>query len=369
MPFPDHRAANVVLTTLLIAAVCAAVYCARRILWIFAFAILFAYLIDPVVKFLQRHSLFFKNLRGPAVVEVYVSIMILIALAGYSFAPGMARNTTKIIDQAPALLDRLSTGDIAGDLKDKYGWTEEQEVRLRFFLVRHKEQIQHLIPIADRYLSNAALLLGWSFLIPILAIFFLRDGDHITDILIQMFSPADRRAKIRAMADELHVMLTSYIRAQVVLCGLSFLFYLALLLVLRFPHAIGLAALGGALEFIPVVGWTSTFAVLVGVGVVNHSHYIWMVMLLILWRIIQDYVAMPRIMGHELKIHPLAAIFVVLVGAELGGIVGIYLAVPAMAALRVILRANVTERPKRSHGQPADASARVHPVFTETAAS
>src|SRR5262249_30830185 len=224
MAFPDRRTANVVLTTLLIAGVCAALYCARRILLIFIFAMLFAYLIDPVVKFLQRHSLFFKSLRGPAVVEVYVSIVILLALLGYSFAPGLARNTTKFMDQVPTLLDRLSTGDIAGDLRGKYGWTEEQEVRLRFFLGRHKEQIQHLIPIVDRYLSNGVMLLGWLFLVPILAIFFLRDGDRIADVLIQLFFPENRRAKIRAIADGLHLVLTRYIRAQIVLCSLSFLF-------------------------------------------------------------------------------------------------------------------------------------------------
>jgi predicted PurR-regulated permease PerM len=111
---------------------------------------IFAYLIDPVVKFLQRHSLFFRNLRGPAVVEVYVSIVLLLALVAYCFAPGAARNTTKFIDQMPVLLDHLSTGDIAADLRGKYGWSGEQEFRLRFFVAKHKDGIQRLIPTVDR---------------------------------------------------------------------------------------------------------------------------------------------------------------------------------------------------------------------------
>lgn len=338
MAFPDRRTANVVLTTLFIAGVCAAAYCARRIILIFIFAIFFAYLIDPVVKFLQRHSLFFRNLRGPAVVEVYVSIVILLAPVAYSFAPGVARNTVKAMDQAPVLLDRLSTGDVATDLRGKYGWTEEQEFRLRFFLLKHKEEIQHLIPTVDRYLSNFAIILWWLLLVPVLAIFFLRDGEHIADVFIRLFFPQERRPRIRAAANELHLMLTRYIRAQVLLCGLSFVFYSAVLLLLRFPYAIALASLGGLLEFIPVVGWTSTFAVIVGFGVVNHLHWIWMAALLGIWRVIQDYAVMPRILGHELKIHPLGAIFAVLVGAELGGVVGIYLAVPLAAAVRVVWR-------------------------------
>jgi len=49
-----------------------------------------------------------------------------------------------------------------------------------------------------------------------------------------------------------------------------------------------------------------------------------------------DYWIAPRVMGHELEIHPLLAIFTVMVGGAVGGIVGIYLSVPIVAALRVI---------------------------------
>ena len=69
MAFPDRRTLNVLLTTLLFAVAVAIVYVARTVIVIFAFSILFAYLINPIVRFLQRHSLFFKNLRGPHIAE------------------------------------------------------------------------------------------------------------------------------------------------------------------------------------------------------------------------------------------------------------------------------------------------------------
>jgi predicted PurR-regulated permease PerM len=346
MAFPDRRTANILLTILCFAAVGAAVYSARKVVLLFVLAILFTYLIDPLVKFLQRHSLFFKNLRGPAVVEVYLAFVILIALLGYRFAPGLARNTVMLVDEIPVLLDGLSTGEIATDLGSKYGWTDEQEFRLKAFLARHKVDVQALVRGADRYLSNAAQVVGWMALIPILAIFFLRDGDHIADALIRLFFPATSYEGVRAIADELHVMLTKYIRAQVILCALSFAFYSATMLLLGFPHAIALGLLGGVLEFIPVAGWTSTAAVVITVGVVNHSHWIWMAALLGLWRVAQDYFLVPRVMGRQLEFHPLAAIFAVLVGAEIGGIVGIYLAVPLMATMRVIWRVRTSAGPE-----------------------
>jgi predicted PurR-regulated permease PerM len=347
MAFPERRTADILLTILFFAVVCSAAYSARRIILIFVLAVFFAYLIDPVVKFLQRHSLFFRNLRGPAVVEVYLVIVILIAALGYTLAPGVARNTVKLVDEVPAVLNGLSTGDIATQLAGKYGWSEEQEFRFRAFLGRHREDIQGLVRGVDRLLSSAAQVLGWLVLIPVLAIFFLRDGDHIADAMIQMFFPRDRRPEIRALANELHIMLTRYIRAQVLLCGLSFVFYAAAMLLLRFPHAIALAMLGGLLEFIPAVGWMSTFAAIISVGIVSHSHWIWMAVLLGIWRLVQDYFISPGIIGRHLEIHPLAAIFAMLVGAEIGGIIGIYLAVPFVASVGVIWR--VCSGPERGY--------------------
>jgi len=347
MAFPERRTVDILLTTALLTAAGVAVYCARRVILMFVFAIFFTYLIDPVVKFLQRHSLFFRNLRGPAVIEVYLAFVLLIALGGYTFAPSLARSTTRVLDEAPAFLNSLSTGDIASDLRGQYGWSEAQELRFRAFLARHKEDINGLVPTVDRYLSNATQMFGYLLLIPILAIFFLRDGPCIVDILIQLLFHADRHPKIHALVSQLHLMLIQYIRAQLFLCLLSFVFYSGAMLVLRFPHAIVLGILGGLLEFVPVVGWTSTFAAVVGVGILSHSHWIWMAALLGIWRVIQDYFAAPSIMGNHLKIHPLAAIFAVLVGAEIGGIVGICLAVPMTASVCIIWRSVAAERTKR----------------------
>lgn len=367
MAFPERRTVDILLTTALLTAAGGAVYCARRVILVFVFAILFTYLIDPVVKFLQRHSLFFRNLRRAAVVEVYLAFVLLIALAGYTFAPSLARGTTRALDDAPALVNSLSTGDIASDLRGKYGWSEAQELRFRAFLARHKEDIQSLVPTVDRYLSNATQIFGYLLLIPILAIFFLRDGPRIVDLLIRLLFHADRHTKIHALVTELHLMLTQYIRAQLLLCSFSFVFYSAAMLVLRFPHAIVFGVLGGLLEFIPVVGWTSTFAAVVGIGILSHSHWIWMAALLGIWRVFQDYFAGPRIMGSHLKIHPLAAICGVLVGAEIGGIVGICLSVPMMATSCIIWRSIAGERKKPRCISDREAAASGASSFVETA--
>jgi len=336
MSFPDRRTTDVFLTIAFFALAFAIVYCARRILLIFVFAVFFAYLINPIVKFMQTHSLFFRNLRGPAVVEVYLALVLVTAGVGCAFAPKIALSTAKLVDEVPAVLDGLASGEIATQLAGEYGWSEATEFRFKTFLVRHRDGIQDLAATVDRFLVNAAHVIGYVLLIPILAIFILRDGEQLASTWIEVLSPAERRAESRAIFCELHAVLAKYMSAQVLLCVLSFVFYLVTLLALRCPHAVALAILGGFLEFIPVAGWLTTLGAIISVAVVSHSHWIWMAILLLLWRVLQDYLFCPRIMGRHLRIHPLAAIFAILVGAEVGGIVGVYLAIPLMASVRVI---------------------------------
>jgi predicted PurR-regulated permease PerM len=131
-------------------------------------------------------------------------------------------------------------------------------------------------------------------------------------------------------------MLAKYIRAQLALAGLSVGFYSASMLVLKFPYAIALGLLGGALEFLPTVGWVASAVIILTVGFLTHSHWIWMAGLLVAWRLVQDYVASPRIMGKNLELRPLTVMFALMAGAQVGGIAGVFLSVPTVAVLRIV---------------------------------
>ena len=233
------------------------------------------------------------------------------------------------------MVDDLSSGELATKIGDKYGWSETRELRLRAILVRHREQIDNLVQRAERFTSNALAVLV---VVPILSIFFLADGQYIADALIRLVSTDANHQAIQAIADELDLMLRKYIRAKVILGSLSLLFYSVAMFLLGFPHAVALGILGGVLEFIPVAGWMISAAAIITFGFLTHCHWIWMAALLGLWRLVMDYFISPRVMAQNLEIHPLMVIFAVMVGGEIGGIVGIYLSIPLMVVFRVIWR-------------------------------
>jgi predicted PurR-regulated permease PerM len=335
MVFPDRRTANVLLTSLLFVLVLAIVYVARTVIVIFAFSILFAYLINPMVRFLQRRSLFFKNLRGPHVLEAYLALIVFTVLLSHGLFPEFRKSASQLLAAIPTLTDRVSSGEIANNLGSNLGWADEQADQIRIVLQRHRANVEGAAAKIDQ--SAPAALAGFV-VIPILAIFFLSDGENLANQVIHLVSAKENHAAMRSLADELHVMLQHYIRAKVILGGLSLTYCSVAMLVLGFPNAIVLGVLAGILEFIPVAGWMTAAAIIVTAGVLTHSHWIWMLALLAVWRILMDYGIAPRVMGHELEIHPLLAIFTLMVGGAVGGIVGIYLSVPLVAALRVIYR-------------------------------
>src|SRR5271170_5317741 len=183
MIFPDRKTANVLLTILLFEIGLAVVYVARAVVVIFSFSILFAYLINPIVRFLQRHSLLFKNLRGPHVLEAYLALIVFTVLLSHGLFPQFRKNAGQLLAAVPTLTDRVSSGEIAGKLGNNLGWADEQADQIRLFLQRHRGNVEGAEAKIEQ--SVPAALAGFV-VIPILTIFFLSDGENLAKQVIHL---------------------------------------------------------------------------------------------------------------------------------------------------------------------------------------
>ena len=109
--------------------------------------------------------------------------------------------------------------------------------------------------------------------------------------------------------------------------------------VIGLPYAVLLGVLAGALEFIPLVGPFLVALMAATVGAVHApATALWAIGFLATLRLAEDYVIYPRLIRRGLELHPLAVIVGVLAGAELDGIAGMFLAVPAVATATVLVR-------------------------------
>jgi predicted PurR-regulated permease PerM len=175
--------------------------------------------------------------------------------------------------------------------------------------------------------------------VPILAVFFLRDATTFNEVVLSLVQSRSQREFLQDVLRDLNQMLAQFIRAQLTLAGLSLLAYTSVLGILRVPYAMVLGTAGGVLEFVPIVGplVAGTAMVLVAV-LVGYSYWPLLLLFLVVWRLAQDYIIAPRVMGGSVQLHPLAALFGVLAGGEIAGILGVYLSIPVMASLRIVWR-------------------------------
>jgi len=349
----DDRAGNVMTTVALFVIAAAILYLARGVFFILLLSLLFAYLLEPVVKLAQRHSWLGRKSRTWAIIQVYVVGLVVVGILGYEFGPHVAVQIKNFNAALPQILENLSSGKTAAVVGTKHGVTAAEQHRIYDWLARNHDFIARTFERGAASAAYVAESAAWLFAIPILAIFILRDGRRLADAFVETAGRRRDLTVVRRIARQVDVMLAKYIRAQLALAGLSFIFYSVSMLLLRFPYAIALGALGGVLEFLPAVGWIASAAAILTIGFLTHAHWIWMAGLLALWRLVQDYVNSPRIMGDKLQLQPLTVLVALMVGGKVGGIAGLYLSVPIVAVLRIVwLEYFSTLNSSTTHSEP-----------------
>jgi len=332
----DDRAGNVVTTVVLFLLAAIIVYLARGAFLVLLLSLFFAYLLEPAVALVQEHSPLFRKNRTWAIAQVYLIGTLVLGGLGYEFGPRLAAQAKSLNATVREILEGLSSGRALAGPGVGHGLTASQQLWIRDQLVRHQDVIARLFERGATSVAYLAATSIWLFAIPILAIFILRDGRQIAETIIEATKSQGDESRVERILRHIDRMLAKYIRAQLALAGLSFVFYSVSMLVLGFPDAIALGLLGGTLEFLPAVGWIISAGAILTIGFLTHAHWMWMAGLLVGWRVVQDYVNSPRIMGENLELQPLTVVFALMVGGQVGGIAGVYLAVPTVAVLRIV---------------------------------
>ncbi|HET9087342.1 MAG TPA: AI-2E family transporter [Acidobacteriaceae bacterium] len=341
--FWDPKVARVLFTALVFILGIAFLYGARETITLFVFATLFAYFVEPMVLLLQRplHG------RIPAIAAVYLLLVALLIGLGFVAGPRIAREGKSLVQSLPLLLDRMGSGQLVSQVGNRRGWSGATQAQIQGFLVSHRDQILGYAKMLGAKLAEPARHIWWLVLIPILSLFFLKDGRAMAKDIVEVGRNSEERWTLRGIVGDIDVMLGSYIRAQLILASLTFLAYTTALSLMKVPYAFLLGPLAGIFEFVPVVGPAlAALTVFVIAILSSYSHILGLFIFLACWRIVQDYFNAPRIMGKSLEVSPVVQIFGVLAGAEIAGVVGALISVPLIATLRIFWRRiNVSGNP------------------------
>ena len=333
----DLRAARYAWTAVFILLAVGLLYLIRETLFIFVVALLFAYLLWPLVKVLDR--------RLPGRSKVLALTLVYLSMVGFLIVIGIALSS-RVVQEANALAARLPElllkfqppilppfSPASLPLKITVFSTVQKQ------LANHSRDILALLSNAAlKVISNAGNLI-FIVLVPILSFFFLKDGREMRSSVLGFLAEGSRRDMVERIAADLHLLLAQYMRALVLLGVVASLAYGIFFSIMRVPYGILLAAVAFPLEFVPMVGpLAGAVIVLLVAGLSGSHHLLATFAFLVAFRLFQDYVVSPHLLSAGMKLHPLLVIFGVLAGASIAGIAGCFLSVPVLATLRIIYR-------------------------------
>ena len=331
----DPRALRAAWTVLLLALVVAAAYTIRSILAVFMIAVLFAYLLIPLVDAVNHYT--------PRRVSGTFSLAIVyLMLVGFIVALGLTVGS-RIADEANSLAvrlpDLLKNREWIDRIPLPY-WLEPARARMVQWLQEEintggKDILPYVKSFGGQLITGARYIL-YIVLVPILAFFFLKDGRKIRQDIIDSLDEPNQLV-VEEILDDINRLLGQYIRALVLLSVSSFIANSIFLGLTGAPYAILLAVISALGEFLPVVGPAAGAAIVLAVtGLSGYTHLITFILFWILFRMFQDYVVNPYVMGKGVELNPLLVLFGVLAGEQIAGVAGMFFSVPVIATLRVV---------------------------------
>ena len=334
----------------------------------FAISAALAYLFDPLTDRLERVKIGrWKWNRTVAVIVVFslgISLFVVMLLV---VVPLLRTQVQELTARIPQILDwlgqsawpwlqttlglqdySLDTATITETLKDYW-----------------RETSQALFTVLGKISQSGQAVFGFLMnliLVPVVTFYLLRDWDKLING-IRLLLPRRHESLISRLAADIDDVLGAFIRGQlVVMLALGLIYAIGLWAIgLELGIIIGLIA--GLLSIVPYLGTiVGVVAALVAAMFQFQDvfHLLLVAGVFVTGQMLEGMVLTPKLVGDQIGLHPVAVIFAVLAGGQLGGFLGILLALPVAAALNVLVRYFYTEyRNSEYYGQAPDSAGEI----------
>jgi predicted PurR-regulated permease PerM len=185
--------------------------------------------------------------------------------------------------------------------------------------------------------TTAGHLVAGLFITQFATIFFTYDGRRIWAWIVRLF-PATARDRVQGSGSRAWAVLTSYVRATVVIAAVDALGIVLVAAILGLPLVIPIGVLVFLGAFIPIVGATISGIAAVAVALVAEGPVSALVMLagVIGVQQLEGHVLQPFLMGRLVRVHPLAVVVVIAIGGLVAGVFGALIAVPLTAIVNTV---------------------------------
>ncbi len=296
------------------------------------------YLLNPIVDYLER-----RNVRRVySIIVLYLVIITIITLVVMKVVPLLSEQIASLIEQFPTY---------SQDAQLKF----EQLVGSEFFNRLQSTLGFDTTKLVDEFSSRASSILSNAWLgigglvgkitetilavitVPFILFYLLKDRKKLTPFVLGFVPTALRERSFRVMLEMNH-QISSYIRGQIIVSFLiGILLYIGYLII-GLDYSLVLAVIAACTSIVPYLG--PAIAITPALVVAMVTSPVMLLKMIIIWTVVQliegKFIS-PQIMGKTMRVHPITIIFVIISAGNLFGILGIILAVPGYAILKVIV--------------------------------
>jgi predicted PurR-regulated permease PerM len=307
----------------------------------FLMALALALVLDPLHRRMQRWGV----RRGVAVfVTVFVFLLCFFGVVAF-LGPKAATQVRQLLEHGDEY------GKTLQDAADK--WVQSNSglltklhlpANLMALTTQLRDQLggalQGALQRLPETLQASAATLGWLVIVPIVTLYMLMDMDRIRARFFHVL-PDQHRDTIGELCGKVGGVFAAYLRGLILIClSYGLVVYVILGVWLQLPYALVLALVGGFLYAVPYLGQFTLWAVCAGVAAAtghNMAYVGVMVAALLGAGQLFDQLITPRVIGGQVGLHPALGLFALMVGGKLFGLMGMVLAIPIAASVRVIL--------------------------------
>jgi predicted PurR-regulated permease PerM len=343
-PTVQRRSIEIPARTVLVAAAAGAALWLLVRLWpvllVLAMSLILVGTLNPIVGALERRGL----RRGAAVAATLLTLVAFFAGVALLTAPALWSELGRLVHEVPAMQAHLAS------------WLERSEFTAPLARSIRDADPSKLLVASSRdaveISSRLGARVGYGATTVALAVYMLVDPERAQGALYAIV-PRQYHVRLARVALGLETIVGGYVRGQLLTSAAIGVYVFALLTLFRLPDALAFALFAAAADVVPLVGGALTLLPIATVALPHGSVVtVAVVVLVILYQEFENRVLVPRVYGRVLRLDAVAVTIALLVGGQLLGVLGAFLALPLAAGLRMIIEELRVELP----GQPGEAS-------------
>ncbi len=319
-------------------------YLLKPVVLPFVGAFLIAYLFSPLVDYLHR----WKLPRWLAISLVFIGIGILLTLAIWYVVPLIWKQLMYSRDSIPAGIHWINATLLPWvshtfNVEEMRIDTEQMSTIIMDYVQTNysADSIQAMVLKVAQSGLNFIQIGGTVVLIPIIAFYFLLDWDRMLDSFRRLI-PRPYEQSTMLIVQECHSVLGAFVKGQFLVMFLLGVVYASGLQLIGLEVGLIIGMVAGLASIIPYLGFAvgivaAIIATLFQFGM-DWMQLILVVVVFMIGQAVEGYILQPFLLGDKIGLSPVAVVFAVLAGAQLGGFIGMLIALPVAAVIVVLLK-------------------------------